>query len=141
MSTGRLLILEDDEDVSKVIGIIAVACGLETRFHTDPRALFSIVDEWKPTEILLDLVMPGMDGANVLAELAKRGCTARIIIASGTGGHVLDAVGRTASARGLNVAALLAKPFSAIALRRALLSKAAPGQLTTETGPGIVKAC
>jgi CheY-like chemotaxis protein len=91
---------------------------------------------------MLDLVMPGMDGTNVLAELAERRCTARIIITSGTGGHVLDAVGRTASARGLNVAAVLAKPFSATALRQVLLAKGTgPSQRTAQTGdgPGFVK--
>ncbi len=118
MSTRRLLILEDDEDVAKVIGIIALACGLETRLQADTDVLSSIVDDWEPTDILIDLGMSGRDGGNVLSELAKRGCAARIIVASGTSRHELDAVGRRASAEGLNVVAVLAKPFSAVALRR-----------------------
>jgi EAL domain-containing protein (putative c-di-GMP-specific phosphodiesterase class I)/ActR/RegA family two-component response regulator len=123
---GRILILEDDMHVGKIMKLIAEANGLETRLVADPGRFFSALDEWHPTHIALDLVMPDMDGVEVLVELAKRDCGAKIIITSGLGARVLDAAGRSGHERGLNVVGVLAKPFSATALRELLFQ--APGR-------------
>jgi EAL domain-containing protein (putative c-di-GMP-specific phosphodiesterase class I) len=81
---------------------------------------FTALEEWHPTHIVLDLVMPDMDGVQILAELGARKCTADIIITSGVGSRVLDAAGRSARQHGLHVVGLLAKPFSPAALRTLL---------------------
>lgn len=70
---------------------------------------------------LLDLVMPTMDGMQVIARLAKLSCRAKIIITSGVGSRVLDAAGRSAAEHGLDIAGVLAKPFSPSQLREMLL--------------------
>jgi len=119
---SRLLILEDDPGVGKVIHKVATASGHDARVVSQPDAFFSALEEWKPTHIALDLVMPEMDGIQILAELGARKCTADIIITSGMGTRVLDAAGRAAHEHGLNIVGLLAKPFSSAALR-ALLAK------------------
>lgn len=62
--------------------------------------------------------MPDMDGVEVLARLAKRSCPARIIVTSGVDHRVLDAAGRSATERGLNIVGVLPKPFMPSALRR-----------------------
>ncbi len=124
--SGRMLILEDDMHVGKIMKLIAEANGLEARLLTDPERFFSALDEWKPTHIALDLVMPDMDGVQVLAELAKRDCGAKIIITSGMGVRVLDAAGRAGNERGLNIVGVLAKPFSATALRELLFTAPSP---------------
>jgi CheY-like chemotaxis protein len=46
---------------------------------------FNAIEEWQPTHIALDLVMPEMDGAQVLIQLSKRNSSAKIIITSGMG--------------------------------------------------------
>lgn len=122
---GRLLILEDDPGVGKVVHAVGTASGLDSRVVTDADQFFVTLDEWQPTHIALDLLMPGMDGTQVLAELGTRQCTADIIITSGMGTRVLDAAGRSACEHGLNVIGLLAKPFSTKALR-ALFAVTAP---------------
>jgi EAL domain-containing protein (putative c-di-GMP-specific phosphodiesterase class I)/CheY-like chemotaxis protein len=122
-SRGRLLIFEDDPGVSNVIRIIATASGMEARVVVQSERFFAAVDSWRPTHIALDLVMPDMDGVQVLGELGRRKCSADIIITSGMGSRVLDAAGRSANERGLNVVGVLSKPFSAQELR-ALLAPA-----------------
>ncbi|GAA4406320.1 hypothetical protein GCM10023089_14770 [Quisquiliibacterium transsilvanicum] len=130
VSGRRLLILDDDPSIGQTMGLIAETVRFDTRFTTDPERFFALVDEWTPTHIALDLVMPSMDGVEVMVQLARRGCRARIIVTSGVGSRVLDAAGRSAEEHGLDIAGVLAKPFSPAALR-ALLADAplAPGAI------------
>lgn len=130
-SQGRLLILDDDANVGKMIQLIAETSGLAARFMTEPAAFFRAVDEWQPSHIALDLLMPEMDGVQVLGELAERQCRARIIITSGVGTRVLEAAGRSAAERGLDIVGVLAKPFSPAALRGML----GPGQARPVRAP------
>lgn len=118
---GKLLILDDEIAIAKTIATIAEMAGLEARITTNPAEFFHLLDEWRPTHIALDLVMPEMDGVQVMARLAERGCRARVIITSGVGSRVLDAAGRSAAEHGLQIAGMLAKPFSPAALRTLLL--------------------
>jgi len=120
----RLLILDDDPLVGCTIQFIAEDVGLETRFTSTPEDFFEILESWKPTHIALDLIMPAMDGVEVMKHLAREACGARLIITSGVGSRVLDAAGRSAAERGLDILGVLSKPFSAGDLRRLLLTEA-----------------
>ena len=40
-------------------------------------------DSFEPTTIVLDMIMPGMDGNELVLWLAKERCTARVIIITG----------------------------------------------------------
>jgi EAL domain-containing protein (putative c-di-GMP-specific phosphodiesterase class I) len=127
---SRLLILEDDPAVGRVIHRVATASGHDARVVTQPEQFFRALEEWQPTHIALDLVMPDMDGIQILAELGVRKCSADIIITSGMGARVLDAAGRGAREHGLNIVGLLAKPFSPAALRALLAEPSgSPGAL------------
>lgn len=116
----RLLILDDDPLTGQTIVNIASMAGVEARYVDEPTAFFRQVQEWQPDFIALDLVMPRMDGVQVMVELARLGCHAGIIISSGVGGRVLDAAARSAAEHGLNIAGVLAKPFSPARLRALL---------------------
>ncbi len=131
VSSIRFLILDDDTNNGLAIQSIAEAAGLQARFTIDSKAFFRAVEDWRPTHIAIDLVMPDMDGVEVLAKLAELKCEARIIITSGLGSRVLDAAGRSGNERGLNIAGVLTKPFSPRALRALLLDT--PGADRSET--------
>ena len=118
---GKLLILDDEITIAMTVAAIAELAGIEARFTTDPSEFFRLLEEWHPTHIALDLIMPEMDGVEVMVSLAKRRCEARIIITSGVGSRVLDAAGRSAAEHGLHIAGMLSKPFSPAALRALLL--------------------
>lgn len=121
MNDVRLLILDDDPLIGKTIQMIVDSSGARSRFTTDPDEFFELVTHWSPTHLAIDLNMPEMDGVQVLAELARRGTTCRIIITSGVGNRVLEAAGRSAAEHGLNIAGVLPKPFVPAALRRLLV--------------------
>lgn len=126
MPAGKLLILDDDPQVGRLIQYIAESAGFEARSLTEVDPFFSAVETWAPSHIAIDLIMPEMDGVQVLVRLAALHCEARIIITSGVGNRVLDAAGRSGYEHGLDIAGVLSKPFSPKSLRELLLQ---PGEL------------
>ena len=124
----RFLILDDDPDVGRLMRGMSDSTGVESRFTSSQEEFFRLVDDWAPSHIAVDLVMPSMDGVQVLMGLAERACRSWIIITSGVGDRILDAARRSAVEHGLNIAGVLSKPFP-IAELRALLG-AAPGNQT-----------
>ncbi len=111
MADKRLLILDDDLMVGRTIALIAEGAGWECKSTDEPHLFFSLLEEWQPTHIVLDLVMPKMDGVEVMVELSRRACAAQIIISSGVGSRVLDAASRSAAEHDLNFVGILSKPF------------------------------
>lgn len=136
MSDRRLLILDDDPGVGQTIVRIATAAGIDARWTDDSQEFFRAFDSWVPTHIALDLIMPEMDGVEVMVTLAQRQCRARIIITSGVGSRVLDAAGRSAGEHGLDIAGVLSKPFAAQKLRDLLN---APGSAAVAKPPAAAQ--
>ncbi|MFU8896684.1 MAG: bacteriohemerythrin [Gammaproteobacteria bacterium] len=122
----RLLVLDDDPTIGATVAMIAESAGFESVATTAPEEFFRLLDDAWPSHIALDLVMPEMDGVQVMTHLAARQCKAGIVITSGVGSRVLDAAKRSAAEHGLNIVGTLSKPFTPAALR-ALLLAAEPG--------------
>lgn len=100
MYENRLLILDDEPLTGQTIQSIAQFAGMEARYTDNPDEFFLLISEWQPGFIALDLIMPQMDGVQVLIELANRNCTANIIVTSGVGTRVLEAAARSAAEHG-----------------------------------------
>lgn len=108
----RVLILDDEPTVGKILLAHVVGLGYDGRFTTDPHEFLALHQEWKPTRVIVDLVMEEMDGLEVLRRLADTDCGASVIISSGMGGRVMDAARRVADAAGLIITGLLPKPYT-----------------------------
>jgi EAL domain-containing protein (putative c-di-GMP-specific phosphodiesterase class I)/FixJ family two-component response regulator len=111
MIKKRLLILDDDEAVAKTISFIAEDLGFEVHIYDEPKLFFNKLLDLNPTHIAIDLVMPAMDGIEVLKNLASLNCKSAIIVTSGMGTKVLESAQLGAIERGLNVMGILPKPF------------------------------
>lgn len=120
MRRPRLLILDDELATGETIRHIAQSAGFEAVHTTEPGTFLALVRDWTPEVIALDLIMPEMDGVEVIRQLAQSGCRASLIITSGVGHRILDAAERSAQAHGLNIAGVLPKPFRASLLRELL---------------------
>ncbi len=76
--------------------------------------------------IVMDLIMPGMDGIELMNWLSSRGCSSSIILLSGYDGRYMDTAHRLMTDMGsLNVAETIRKPTDAANIEAALIKSAA----------------
>jgi len=132
---GRLLVLDDDAEVGHTIRAMAESVGFEVRAATQAAEFFLIEADWRPTHVALDLVMPDIDGVEVLRQLARQHSAATIIITSGAGSRVIEAAQRGSLEHGLDVIGSLSKPFAPSELR-ALLLQDRPNPAIARPRPG-----
>lgn len=116
MSAVRLLVLDDDPDVGITIALLAEAAGHQAKSTTDPAEFLRLHESWRPTHLVLDLVMPGMDGLDVLGALADQSSSAVVMLISGVDPRVLQSASRFAAERGLLLGGVLPKPVNLLAL-------------------------
>ncbi len=116
----RLLVLDDDPVMREIIAVLAERQGFEVRMTATPAEFFAELEQWTPTHISIDLVMPMQDGIEILRALALRNSTATIVIISSMDLKVLESARRVAVERGLNISGVLTKPFKHEALRELL---------------------
>lgn len=136
MSKGRILVVDDEEDILELVKYNLEREGyLVDCVDTGEEAIERAV-AIRPDSILLDLMLPGVDGIEVCRELRKNPDTRAIpIIMMTAKGEEADVVS------GLEVGAddYVPKPFSTkvlVARLRALLRRTA-GETDSETGEVI----
>ena len=67
--TARVLVVDDDLTVAEVVGDYLRDAGLETRHAADGPSALSLAREWPPDLVVLDLMLPGIDGLEVCRRL------------------------------------------------------------------------
>jgi len=107
---GRLLVIDDEPDIASFIGQVAEELGYEVRVTTDPEAFKRGYEDFRPTVIVLDVVMPEVDGIELVKFLAQRNCSARILVISGYAERYLDNTKTLGEAFGLQSITAMAKP-------------------------------
>jgi len=121
---GHVLIVDDDPPIRQLLRQIFKRIGFDAREARDGVEAISHVEESMPKLIMLDLMMPRMNGWEVLETLRQRGLLERVPVV------VLTAVGaqRTEGLNAYGVRAILSKPFEIhdlIATVRDILEKKA----------------
>jgi EAL domain-containing protein (putative c-di-GMP-specific phosphodiesterase class I) len=106
----KILVIDDEIDVGEFVSAAAEALGLECNATTDAKAFLDALTP-DTTLILLDLLMPEMDGVELLRLLGERKCKAGIILMSGVGKRTLESAGQLAEVLGLSIVGHLQKPF------------------------------
>lgn len=66
---ARLLIVEDNEDLAEALAHNLELEGHEVKIAADGRRGLAIASEWHPQLVILDLMLPGIDGYEVLRRL------------------------------------------------------------------------
>jgi CheY-like chemotaxis protein len=106
----RILIVDDDQNLCELMREVAVSVGYAARATTDPEE-FKVLYDDKIDLVVLDLVMPGTDGMQLMRFLAQQPRKARVILVSGTEQRVLQTATDLAVELGLSVVSCLPKPF------------------------------
>ena len=83
----KILVAEDDKFLANAYRVKLTKANYDIKLASDGEELLSIIDEFQPDLILLDLVMPRKDGFAVLTELRQNPKWAKvpIIVASNLG--------------------------------------------------------
>jgi EAL domain-containing protein (putative c-di-GMP-specific phosphodiesterase class I)/ActR/RegA family two-component response regulator len=115
-SADRVLILDDDNSVCELVSALVRAMGFDC-IASKEAAEFATLEFPDTSLILLDLMMPGMDGIEVLRLLGERQCRARILLMSGMDKRVLETAEKLAQSLGLRIIGHLQKPFPLTELR------------------------
>lgn len=76
----RVLVVDDDVEIRELLSLTLQDDGFVVEGAADGNAGLAKLQSFKPHLILLDLVMPGLDGAGFLKWLAERGLRAGIVI-------------------------------------------------------------
>lgn len=102
----RVLIVEDDPDLLVVLRVNLVSAGLEPILAGDGSTAISRIEVERPDAVLLDVMLPGMDGWQVLEQLHARGNRVPVVVCSAKK-NVED----MERAEELGATAYLVKPF------------------------------
>jgi CheY-like chemotaxis protein len=86
-ASHHLLVIDDQRDIADSMGLVLRLLGAEVRVAYDGASALALCERWRPTAVLLDLSMPGMDGYEVARRLRERfqGEPLRLIVVSGCG--------------------------------------------------------
>jgi DNA-binding response OmpR family regulator len=81
----RIAVIDDEPDIRTLLELELTEAGFEVRSAADGLGGLSLVREWEPDAILLDVMMPKVDGISLLPDL-RRTTQAPIFIISAKGG-------------------------------------------------------
>ncbi len=106
MGLPRVLIVEDDPDLLVILRVNLSSAGLEPILAGDGRTAISRIEAEKPDAVLLDVMLPGIDGWQVLEQLHRMGDPVPVVVCSA----IRDPEDK-ARAEAMGAVAYVVKPF------------------------------
>ncbi|MBA4505037.1 MtrAB system response regulator MtrA [Corynebacterium sanguinis] len=67
----RILVVDDDPAINEMLTIVLESEGFETQSVTDGAAAVPAFNDYDPDIVLLDLMLPGMNGVDICREIRK----------------------------------------------------------------------
>lgn len=90
MATGKILIVDDDTNICELLRLYIAKEGFEASIANDGETALKMFDSVSPDLILLDIMLPGLDGWQVCRELRKKSSVPIIMLTAK--GEVFDKV-------------------------------------------------
>ena len=109
----NMLIVDDDPPILAFLAGIGKSCGYEVETSDTGRDLADRAAEMSPDFIILDLIMPKLDGIEVLREMSGKNIKAQILLISGFDPDLLARARSLARAWRLDVVDTMEKPLDA----------------------------
>jgi DNA-binding response OmpR family regulator len=119
---GHVLVIEDDEGIKDAVGYGLRVAGYSVAEAADGDAGLRMARSTRPDVILLDLMVPGANGAELIGKLRGMAGGTQIVVMTA---HDLDAA--SLASLGMSESALLRKPFSMKRLLEAVAAQARGG--------------
>jgi len=109
IQTAKVLVIDDEPDITDIVETFLTESGYTVCVENDPNVALDKAREFKPDVVLLDIMMPGIDGYDVCKEIKKLPDMAQIPIIFLTGKDRSDDMGRSFKVGG---DMFIKKPFS-----------------------------
>lgn len=120
LTDKRLLVIDDDPAIGEMVSAVAEGLGFEVCVTVRADEFADIYEEFQPTVVILDLVMPEIDGIELAQWLAHVKSQAQVIFLTGHNPRFTDAARALADSGDLKSVTTLTKPISLAILRQAL---------------------
>jgi DNA-binding response OmpR family regulator len=137
-ASDRVLVVDDDPTVSDVVRRYLERAGYEVALATDGTAALADFARQRPALVILDLMLPGIDGLEVCRRLRAGGDNTPVIMLTALGEEIDRIVGLQ-----LGADDYVTKPFSPreLVLRaQSVLRRAAPAPAAPVGDPMLVDA-
>lgn len=116
---AHILVIDDDEQFRSMLVQMLTIDKHQVTIACDGEEGLALCDREQPELIITDILMPHLDGIELIMELQKRGNAVPIIAVSG-GRRSISADFNLESASLMGVKAVLAKPFARADLRQTI---------------------
>lgn len=107
----KLLVIDDEQSITKIIAKVASELGYDVRTLNDAATAFDTFEDFQPDILMLDLMMPDVDGIDVLNQVLAAGTGVRLVVMSGYGKSYLQLGKSVAMFHEHPDITTLAKPF------------------------------
>lgn len=87
---GKILVVDDDENICQVLKMYLESANYDVKVANDGKAAQEVFSSYKPNMVLLDVMLPGMDGVEVLKWIRREGNTPVVMLTAK--GEVFDKV-------------------------------------------------
>ncbi|MFQ5453758.1 MAG: PleD family two-component system response regulator [Candidatus Zixiibacteriota bacterium] len=109
ISTAKILVIDDELEITEIVKTFLTEYGYQVLCENSAEKAIKKAKEFKPNIILLDIMMPGIDGYSICQELKKDPEFASIPVIFLTGKDRSDDMGRSFKSGG---DMFIKKPFS-----------------------------
>jgi len=107
----KILFIDDNPSLQKVMVLALKKAGYEVMAADDGKKGLALCHEHKPDLVIADLIMPDMDGVEMISELKKQSLDVKIIAISGGGEEGSGEEYLESAEMVLDVQHTIAKPF------------------------------
>ena len=108
----KILVVDDDTFIANILKRIVEKLGCDVKCIHDGNEVGNALIAYEPDVIFLDLILPGIDGVEIIRDLGQAGCKSKIVLMSGLDKRTLASVSLGAKQNSLDVIDAITKPFA-----------------------------
>ena len=124
MSNKRLLVVDDNKPFLEFVRKVAVELGYDVELASEGVAFKKLYESFKPDTVVIDLIMPDLDGMELIQWLAEKDASAQVIVVTGYSPEYAGLAKMLGEGKGLAAVKTMIKPIKAADLRAALTGEA-----------------
>jgi CheY-like chemotaxis protein len=106
----RLLVVDDEPRFAAFVREAAEGAGMQVETAGNGEEAKAVYRRFDPDVIVLDVVMPVMDGVEFVQWLGEEGCRARLVVVTGYNPHYGRLAEKLGQAKGIGSVTVLNKP-------------------------------